>query len=65
MLPTPIQPKVHALKVSYFAPPCANGYAKEKNVTKFSQNVMSSYNISDYLTANMLCTKSIKSDILF
>ena len=30
MLLTPIQPKIQALKISYYASHCANEYAKEK-----------------------------------
>ena len=34
MLLTPIQPKIKALKISYYAPPCAIEYAKEKKEKK-------------------------------
>ena len=30
MLLTPIQPKMKALKISYYAPHCANEHTKEK-----------------------------------
>ena len=35
MLLTPTEPNMDALKISYFAPLCANKYAEEKNVTVF------------------------------
>ena len=34
MLLTPIQPKIKALKISYYAPHCTNKYAKEKEKEK-------------------------------
>ena len=38
MLLTQIQPKIKALKISYYAPHCANEYAKEKKEKEKGDN---------------------------
>ena len=62
----PIQPKIHALKVSYFAPHCANEYEKEKEeeeknmTTKYHEpGVANNY---EQLFNNILVYKSLKAD---
>ena len=60
MLLTPIQPKILTLKISHFAPHCANEYAKEKEEKEKNMTMFTKWHeelpmtMRDYLLNNAL-----------
>ena len=66
MLLTPIQPKIKALKISYYAPHCVNKYAKEKEEKEKKTIIFTNFHrellmiMSNCLFNNMLVYKGTK-----